>query len=73
MDDSERVQKARDIMKNHSFPGALIRESKAKGYGRIWRITLTFVIDCEGILRRDAWETGAGLDEARPTKRLRLC
>ncbi len=63
MDDPDDVQKARDMMKNYSFPGALIRESRVKGYGRIWRIPLTFVIDRQGILRRDAWESEAGLDE----------
>ncbi len=64
MDDPEDLQKARDIMKGYSFPGAWIRESRVKGYGRIWRIPLTFVIDRKGVLRRDAWDGDAGLDEA---------
>lgn len=64
MDDPEDLQKARDIMKGYSFPGAWIRESRVKGYGRIWRIPLTFVIDRQGVLRRDAWDGEAGLDEA---------
>ncbi len=63
MDDPEDLQKARDIMKGYSFPGAWIRESRVKGYGRIWRIPLTFVIDRQGVLRRDAWDGEAGLDE----------
>ncbi len=63
MDDPEDLQKARDIMKSYSFPGAWIREARVKGYGRIWRIPLTFVIDRHGILRRDAWDGDAGLDE----------
>ena len=64
MDDPEDLQKARDIMKGYSFPGAWIRDSRVKGYGRIWRIPLTFVIDRQGLLRRDAWDGEAGLDEA---------
>lgn len=64
MDDPEDLQKARDIMKGYSFPGAWIRESRVKGYGRIWRIPLTFVIDRKGILRRDAWDGDSGIDEA---------
>ncbi len=64
MDDPNDVQMARDMMKSYSFPGALIRESRVKGYGRIWRIPLTFVIDRQGILRRDAWDGEAGIDEA---------
>ncbi|MDE2258797.1 MAG: hypothetical protein KGK17_00500 [Betaproteobacteria bacterium] len=46
----------------------MIRESKVKVYGRIWRIPPTFVIDRQGTLRRDAWESGAGLDEATLNK-----
>ncbi len=64
MDDPEDVPKAREIMKQYSFSWALIRESRVKGYGRIWRIPLTFVIDRQGILRRDGWFGETGLDEA---------
>ena len=64
MDDAEDLQKARDIMKGYSFPGAWIRDAKVRGYGRIWRIPLTFVIDRKGILRHDAWDGDAGIDES---------
>jgi hypothetical protein len=36
----------------------------AKGYGRIWRLPLTFVIDRRGILRKDGWYGDPLLDMA---------
>lgn len=70
MDDPDDVPKAREIMKQYGFSWALIHESSVKGYGRIWRIPLTFVIDRQGILRRDGWFGEAGLDEAALEKNI---
>jgi peroxiredoxin len=62
MDDPADETKARAVMKQFSFPAALERDTRAKGYGRIWRIPLTFVIDRRGILRKDGWYGAPTLD-----------
>ena len=53
MDSPKDEAKAREMMKAFSFPAAFMREANGKGYGRIWRLPLTFVIDRRGILRKD--------------------
>ena len=40
-----------------------LANSRAPGYGRIWRIPLTFVIDRYGIVRKDGWFGDPGIDE----------
>ena len=62
MDDPEDEAKVRQVMAGFSFPAAMARDANVKGYGRIWRIPLTFVIDRDGILRKDAWYGDAGID-----------
>ncbi|MEO8004304.1 MAG: TlpA disulfide reductase family protein [Betaproteobacteria bacterium] len=62
MDDPEDANKVRDVMAAFSFPAAMARDANFRGYGRIWRIPLTFVIDRDGILRKDAWYGEAGID-----------
>jgi hypothetical protein len=51
-------------MKAYSFDAAFGRDASFKGYGRIWRLPLSFVIDRHGILRKDGWSGEAGIDEA---------
>jgi cytochrome c biogenesis protein CcmG/thiol:disulfide interchange protein DsbE len=62
MDDPADEAKARAVMQQFSFPAAMMRDTRAKGYGRIWRIPLTFVIDRHGILRKDGWYGAPTLD-----------
>lgn len=62
MDDPEDEAKVRQVMASFGFPAAMARDAKFKGYGRIWRIPLTFVIDRDGVLRKDAWYGDAGID-----------
>ena len=60
MDSPEDMDKARAMMKAYSFPAAWIQDASVRGFGRIWRIPLTFVIDRRGVLRHDAWDGGDG-------------
>lgn len=53
MDEADAEAKAREIMQAYSYPAGIGRQSKLKGFGRIWRLPMTFVIDRQGILRRD--------------------
>jgi thiol-disulfide isomerase/thioredoxin len=62
MDDPEDEAKVRQVMSTFSFPAAMGRDANFKGYGRIWRIPLTFVIDRDGILRKDGWYGDTGID-----------
>jgi|GEM_PF-232231 cytochrome c biogenesis protein CcmG/thiol:disulfide interchange protein DsbE len=70
MDDPADASKARDMMKAYAFQGAFVADAQVKGYGRIWRIPLSFVIDGQGILRRDGWYGDAGLDDAALEKNI---
>ena len=47
---------------NIPFPVGLAHDADMKGYGRIWRLPLTFVVDRKGILRMDQWYGDPGLD-----------
>jgi peroxiredoxin len=64
MDKPSDEAKVREVMKNFTFPAALAKDVSATGYGRIWRIPITFVIDRRGVVRKDAWTVDTGIDEA---------
>ncbi|MBV8680685.1 MAG: TlpA family protein disulfide reductase [Aquitalea sp.] len=53
MDEASEDRAVRDIMQQFAYTGAIGRDSKLSGFGRIWRLPMTFVIDRKGILRRD--------------------
>ena len=64
MDNPKDEAKARELMRAFSFPAAFGRELNIKGYGRVWRLPLTFVIDRQGVLRKDGWYGDPLLDTA---------
>src|SRR6266404_3683481 len=53
MDDPRDDKAVREVMHAFSYPAAFEREADHRGYGRIWRMPMTFVIDRQGILRKD--------------------
>jgi cytochrome c biogenesis protein CcmG, thiol:disulfide interchange protein DsbE len=57
MDRAEDAPKVAEAMRVFSFPAALARDAEIRGYGRIWRMPTTFIIDRQGMLRLDG---GAG-------------
>jgi thiol-disulfide isomerase/thioredoxin len=63
MDKPSDEGKVRDVMKSFAFPAALVKDVSAKGYGRIWRVPMTFVIDRNGVVRKDGWFVDHGIDE----------
>ncbi len=63
MDKPSDEGKVRDVMKSFSFPAALVRDVSARGYGRIWRVPVTYVIDRKGIVRKEGWFVESGIDE----------
>lgn len=64
MDDPKDEAKVREVTQAYSFPVGLASDADMKGYGRIWRLPLTFVVDRRGILRKDQWYGDPGLDTA---------
>jgi peroxiredoxin len=53
MDDPRNIAAVRAMASRFSFPVALKSEADFKGLGRIWRMPSTFVVDREGILRKN--------------------
>jgi cytochrome c biogenesis protein CcmG, thiol:disulfide interchange protein DsbE len=62
MDEPKDDAKVREMMKSYSFPVGMARDADMNGYGRIWRLPLTFVVDRKGILRKDQWHGDPTLD-----------
>ena len=62
LDEPADLAKVREVMRDYTFDATLESESQHKGYGRIWRLPLTFVIDRKGVLRKDGWYGAAGID-----------
>jgi cytochrome c biogenesis protein CcmG/thiol:disulfide interchange protein DsbE len=62
MDDPKDEAKVREVTRPYSFPVGLEHDTYLQGYGRIWRLPLTFVVDRKGILRKDQWYGDPGLD-----------
>jgi len=62
MDDPKDEKQVREVTKAYSFPVGFEHDTYLKGYGRIWRLPMTFVVDRKGILRKDQWYGDPGLD-----------
>jgi peroxiredoxin len=63
MDRPADEAKARNVMQDYAFAAAFAHDASFKDYGRVWRLPLTFVIDREGVLRRDDWYEDPGITE----------
>ncbi len=56
LDAQEAVPEVRHIAQSLSFPVGLLADSKASGYGHIWRLPLSFTIGRVGLLVADGWQ-----------------
>jgi cytochrome c biogenesis protein CcmG, thiol:disulfide interchange protein DsbE len=56
LDGPEDLPKVREVAATLSFPVGLIGSPWAGGYGRIWRIPVSFVIDRAGRLVDNGWD-----------------
>jgi cytochrome c biogenesis protein CcmG/thiol:disulfide interchange protein DsbE len=69
LDGADTLPQVRKVAATLSFPVGLVGSPWAGGYGRIWRLPVSFVIDRAGILRYDGWQaaepvwTGASLEQ----------
>ncbi len=62
LDDRSDKDKVNQAMKSFSFPAAMEADSDLHRLGRIWRVPVTFVIDQNGILRRNGWDGDPQVD-----------
>jgi thiol-disulfide isomerase/thioredoxin len=56
LDEAEDLPKVRVVAARLSFPVGLLGSYWLEGYGRIWRIPVSFVIDRAGRLADNGWE-----------------
>ena len=63
IDDPGDESKVRAVMKQYTFPAAMMHDAKVESFGSISRVPLTFVVDHRGIVRRNGWRARpAGID-----------
>jgi peroxiredoxin len=55
LDGPDKLAEVRRIAATLNFPVGLLGSAWAGGYGRIWRLPVSFVIDRDGILRYNGW------------------
>jgi len=63
-DEPEDRKQVDAVMASFSFPAAMVSDSRFNGYGRLRHIPVTFVIDRNGILRRNGWTATPKIDAA---------
>lgn len=56
LDSPEQLGEVRTVASTLSFPVGLLGDPHAPGYGRIWHLPVSFVIDREGRLADDGWK-----------------
>jgi len=56
LDSPESLPKVRQIAAGLKFPVGLLGSAWAGGYGRIWRLPVSFVVDRAGRLVRNGWD-----------------
>ena len=64
MDDASEIETIKTVMKSFTFPAAVDKYSDLHKFGRMWRMPVTFVIDQNGILRRNGWDSEPVVDAA---------
>jgi cytochrome c biogenesis protein CcmG/thiol:disulfide interchange protein DsbE len=56
LDTRERLAEVRQVARSVRFPVGFMSDSSAPGYGRIWRLPVSFTIDRAGRLAEDGWK-----------------
>lgn len=56
LDPPDDLVEVRRVARSLSFPVGLMATASAPGYGRIWRLPVSFVIDRGGVLVNDGWK-----------------
>ncbi len=58
IEDAADAAKVQEFAQGYAFPAAMIGDARLAGYGRVWALPLSFLIDRDGTLRKGDW-TGA--------------
>ena len=56
LDTRDTLADVRRVAQSLHFPVGLMDASSAPGYGRIWRLPVSFTIDRKGLLVEDGWQ-----------------
>ena len=56
LDTRDTLAEVRQVAQSLHFPVGLMSASRAPGYGRIWRLPVSFTIDRKGLLAEDGWK-----------------
>lgn len=56
LDSADHMDKVRAVANTLSFPVGLLGDVHVPGYGRIWHLPVSFVIDRKGYLVDDGWK-----------------
>jgi cytochrome c biogenesis protein CcmG, thiol:disulfide interchange protein DsbE len=56
LDAPDNLVEVNRVARSLSFPSGLMAQSRAPGYGRIWRLPVNFAIDRAGRLVYDGWK-----------------
>jgi cytochrome c biogenesis protein CcmG/thiol:disulfide interchange protein DsbE len=56
LDTPDQLGSVRDVAQTLSFPVGLLGDPHVPGYGRIWHLPVSFVIDRAGMLRDNGWK-----------------
>jgi len=67
LDSPDQLPKVRQVANRLSFPVGLLPQARVPGYGRIWRLPVSFVIDRAGRLAHNGWD-----DDGRPWTQAQL-
>ena len=70
IEEAADLARVREVATAYSYPAALAADSEVAGFGRIWVLPLTFVIDREGLLRYSEWTGEQRIDDAILEERL---
>lgn len=71
VEEAADLAKVREVASAWSFPTGLAEDAHVAGFGRIWVLPLTFVIDRHGLMRISEWSGRQRLDDASLEERLR--
>jgi cytochrome c biogenesis protein CcmG/thiol:disulfide interchange protein DsbE len=56
LDNADNLKQVREVAATLSFPVGILGSAYAGGYGRIWRMPVSFVIDRNGHLIDNGWD-----------------
>ncbi|WP_236585230.1 TlpA disulfide reductase family protein [Dyella sp. EPa41] len=56
LDTPDMLDQVKKVASTLSFPTGLLGDPHVPGYGRIWRLPVSFVIDRHGLLVHDGWK-----------------